>query len=77
MKRKDTACLLPDKFSPAKQEGTYVILKLYQMMQKKFLGKGESKKKKILLNSKPLAFQSFVIEKNIVWPTKEIMLIFQ
>lgn len=42
MKRKDTVCLLPDNFFPAKQEGTYVILKLYPADEKNFVGKGES-----------------------------------
>lgn len=40
MKRKDTVRLLPDKFSPAKQEGAYVILKLYPADAEKFYGKG-------------------------------------
>lgn len=45
MKKKDTACLLPDKFSPAKQAGAYAVLKLYPADAEKFCGKGRKKRK--------------------------------
>lgn len=58
-----------------KKEGTYVILKSYTADAEKILW--EREKETVLLNSKTLVFPNICVWKNIVWPIKEIKLLFK